>query len=111
MAINAGEFRHRLEVWKLTEERDEFGAITNSKVLVGSYWCKAIHESNKEVGDQLKRSQQGVIFIIRFNTELEQPTNDMYIRFKGEEWDIVSVINPIMLNEKLVITCVDRGTS
>lgn len=110
MSVRAGRLRARLEVFQSTESKDEFGAITSDKVRVGRYWCEPNFKSNERVGDGILQAQTVVEFTTRYNKQLGSLNNkDMYISFQDKEWEIVSVINPRMLNEYLIIKCIQRG--
>ncbi len=109
MAVRAGRLRHRLELWKLAGTKDKFGSITNEKVRVGTYWCNIENTKNETVGTDVRQNQNSISFITRYNRTLETPDNNMYVVFKGVEYDINSVLNPRFLNERLVIECVARG--
>jgi len=109
MTVRAGRLRHRLEVVKLTSERDQYGSETEARESVGFFWCDAAEVDNSQLDKTLERDQTRIVFDTRYNKTLEAPTVSMFIIFRGREWDIVSVNNPRMLNERLVITCVQRG--
>ena len=109
MGLNIGLMRDRITVLKLKEERDDLGSIMQTVVSVGTYYCKAENVTNKIVGDTLRQSQNTLKLVTRYKKSLETPDNTMFIRFRGADYDIESVINPRMLNESLIIECVLKG--
>ncbi|EDM66146.1 hypothetical protein PE36_00075 [Moritella sp. PE36] len=108
MTVRAGRLRHRVEVVKPSQVKDEFGAITNETESIGVYWCESNHLSSKTADGTLRQVQNVVEFTTRYNKSLEDIDPTMYIKFKGSEYDIGSVINPRLLNEYLVITATRR---
>ncbi len=109
MTVRAGRLRHRLEVYRPTNERDEFGTVTAARELVGRFWCDAKNMSNETLIGDIRQNQDTVEFTTRYNKQLGDIKNDMFIEFKGNEFDILSVVNPRLLNEYIVIRCVKRG--
>lgn len=109
MAVRSGRLRNRMQLWKSAGVRDSFGAITNEKERIGVFWCSIDNTKNETVGNDVRQNQNRIVIETRYNKLLETPTNDMYIVFKGNEWDIEGVINPRFVNERLLITCVLRG--
>lgn len=109
MTIRAGSLRNRIQVLKPSSERDEFGADVGGNTVIGVYWCSAKQISNDLIGNEARQSQRVIEFGTRYNKILEIPDNSMFIEFKGRQYDIDSVINPLSLNERLIITATLRG--
>ncbi len=103
MAVRAGRYRERMEVRRSSGERNQFGGATDATTLVQKPWCKVRHISDNENDGVQTVSQLILEFEIRYSKSLENPTSDMTIIYRSVSYDIISVINPYMLNEKLVI--------
>lgn len=103
MAVRAGRYRNRIQIVKDAEKRNKYGGSTNERVVVQAPWCKTEVISNNENSGTKDVSQLIIEFEMRYSKSLENPEGDMYILFKGQEFDIISVINPYELNEKLKI--------
>lgn len=108
MAVRAGRYRDRMMVKKDTGKRNQFGGSSNEKTVVQKPWCKVRVVSDNENSGEKTVSQLILEFEIRYSKSLENPTGDMFIEYKNTEYDIISVINPYMVNEKLLIMAKKR---
>jgi head-tail adaptor len=102
MAVMAGRYRHRIKIMKLSGEKDEYGAKTGN-VLVAHPWCKVSVINEVEISADRTTGQELIEFEVRYSKSIENPTSDMHIVFKDRDFDIVSVLNVLELNEKLKI--------
>jgi len=109
MAVRAGRMRHRIEVVRDTGSRDEFGGSTNEREVVATPWCSLrVLSEVEDDGRHTGIGQTMIEFTIRYSKSLENPTSDMYVIFKGKEYDITGVVNHLELNEKLIISTRER---
>lgn len=109
MGMRAGRMRHKITVYKSDGSRDDFGApVAGAKTVVATPYCWVKPVANTETSGSQTRDNYTVQFGIRYSKTLENPTPEMYIEFKGSEYDIVSVINHDEMNEKLLITATRR---
>lgn len=112
MAVSAGRYRHRIRILKNSGERDEYGGQLETRVEVSKPWCKVRTLADNEIVGTTTEGQQMTEFEVRFSKSLEYnlntPNSEMFIEFKGSEFDITSVINYLELNEKLLITAIKR---
>ncbi|AGG58294.1 head-tail joining protein [Vibrio phage 3.058.O._10N.286.46.B8] len=108
MAVRAGRYRERLSIMSDSGKRNDFGGSTNERTLVQSPWCKVRVVSDNENDGERTTSQTILEFEIRYSKSLENPSGDMFVTYRGLEYDIISVINQHMLNEKLLIMAKKR---
>lgn len=103
MAVSAGRYRHRIQIVKLSDQRDEYGGLTKERVQVSKPWCRVTPMADVENVGTATVGQALMEFEIRYSKSLENPSSDMFLIFKGKEYDIVTVLNFLELNEKLKI--------
>lgn len=103
MGISAGRYRHRIKILKQADVRDEYGGFTVSRIQVANPWCRVTPLTDIEAVGSTTEGQLLTEFEIRFSKSLENPSSDMFLEFKNDEYDIISVINHLELNEKLKI--------
>lgn len=108
MAVRAGRYRERMEVMADAGKRNEFNGSTNERVVVQKPWCKVRVVSDNENSGEKTVSQPILEFEIRYSKSLENPSSDMFVVYRKNEYDIISVINQYMLNEKLLIMAKKR---
>lgn len=108
MAVASGRYRHRIKILKSTQERGTFGGSTGKRELIAEPWCKIVPLSDNENVGTITTGQMVYDIEIRYSKSLENPTSDMYIEFKGKEYDIITVMNHLELNEKLKIVAKER---
>lgn len=109
MAVSAGRYRHRIKILKRTSERDKYGGSTDTMEQISYPWCAVKPLSDVEDSGEITVGQLKLEFEIRYSKSLENPTSDMFLTFKGEEYDIISVLNHLELNEKLKIIAIKRN--
>ncbi len=109
MTVRAGRLRNRVELMRLTQSKDKYGAVTDIKTSVGVYWCESNQLSSVKSDGSLRQNQNEVEFTTRYNKSFDNVDQSMFLNFRGDEYEILSVINPRLLNERLVITAVRRG--
>lgn len=103
MAIRAGRYRERMKVLKPSGTKNQFGGLTSDKELVQSPWCKVRFISDNENDGEQTVSQTILEFEMRYSKSLENPSSGMFIEYRGKEYDIVSIENQELRNEKLII--------
>lgn len=103
MVVRAGRYRERINVVKDAGLRNQFGGSTNERTSVQRPWCKTRTISDNENDGDKTVGQLILEFEIRYSKSLENPSSDMFIEYRNIEFDIISVINPDMRNEKLLI--------
>lgn len=112
MPVNSGKYRHRIKVYKNSGERDKYGGMVGTRVLVSKPWCSVRPLADNELVGTTTTDQPMIEIELRYSRMLEDtlgnPTADMFIDFKNSEYDIVSVINHLEINEKLKITAIKR---
>jgi len=108
MAVNSGKYRHRIKIYKSSGERDSLGADTGAKTLVAHPWCSALPLADVESAGATTTGQYMIEFETRYSKSLINPTSAMTLEFKNIEYDIVTVINILELNEKLKIVAKTR---
>lgn len=119
MAVNAGYMRKRFILYgsrkNLVGEPlvDDVGQAIEDREVLARPWCSVKVVSSTEKGGVLNSGQLTLEFTVRWSkylasSSIGNPTQDMYIEFEGEEYDIVSVINPRMKKEKLIIQAIKR---
>ncbi len=108
MTVRAGRLRDRLELMQLTQLKDEYGAVIDTKSKLGVYWCESNQLSSSKTDGTLRQSQSVVEFTTRYNRYIGSIDPSMFISFRGDEYEILSVLNPRLLNEFLVITAKRR---
>lgn len=112
MAVSSGRYRHRIRILKNSGERDEYGGQLETRIEISKPWCKVRTLADNEIVGTTTEGQLMTEFEIRFSKSLEAglntPSSEMFIEFKGNEFDITSVINHLELNEKLLITGIRR---
>lgn len=103
MSVRAGRYRERMTVMRDAGTRNQFGGSTNGRTKVQVPWCKIRTISDNENAGEKTTGQLILEFEIRYSKSLENPTSDMFVIYRDVEYDIISVINENMMNEKLFI--------
>ncbi|CAH6914095.1 conserved hypothetical protein [Vibrio chagasii] len=109
MTIRAGALRDRIEIYKHVVTKDQYGARESSLEKVGDFWAEVNHEADFVSGNKFEMANTTMRAKTRYNYSLDQPTNKMILRFRGNDYSISSVINPRMKNEYLLITATLTG--
>lgn len=115
MAISAGYMRKRFWLMGVPKNGDgnpvcdAVGQLTNERTQLAHPWCsvKVISSADNVSGASIT-NQLTLEFTVRYTKSLSNPTPDMEIIYEQDSYDIISVINPTMKNEKLLITAVKR---
>jgi len=108
MAINSGKYRHRIKIYTNSSARDVYGGLDNTRTLIANPWCKLRVLADVEVSGLTTQGQTRIEFEIRYSRSCIELTSDMFLVFKTNEYDIISIINPDEINEKLLITAKRR---
>ncbi len=106
--MRSGRLRNRIEVVKQAG-RDSFGGISDEYELVAKIRAEIKVLTDVESASNRVSNNLTTEFKVRYNRRIEKPTADMFIRFKDEYYDIISVINFRELNKFMTITAVKRG--
>lgn len=109
MPVNSGQMRHRFILYKSESNRDEFGSDESDLIRVGVYWCDVSNTKNETTGSTIRQTNDYLKLITRYNKTLDEVNNSNFVEFKGAIYEIESVINPKLLNERLEIVCVKKG--
>ena len=104
--MRVGKLRHRIEIYKLDEVFNEYGEAELKEVFVKKIWAfmDAIKGDEKYINDK-QMSEVDYKFEIRFLKGLDE---SCFIKYKGNIFDIKSVINPYEKNERLLLNCTQR---
>lgn len=116
MAVSAGYMRKRIKLMGLPRNfvgsihRDSVGQIIGERQVLARPWCSVkVVSSSENVSSSATRAHLTLEFTVRYSKQLSNPTPDLEIIYEQDTYDIVSVINPSMKNEKLIVTAVKRG--
>jgi head-tail adaptor len=89
--------------------RDAVGQLSTVKKVISRPWCAVtVISSSENTSSSGTVNQLTLEFTVRWSKQFENPTAEMEILFEGDTYDIVSVINPRMVKEKLIITAIKR---
>jgi len=116
MPVSAGYMRKRFKLMGVARDSggsiitDAVGQMTTERKELAKPWCsvKVISSTENNSGTATK-SQLTLEFTVRWNKSLSNPTPDMSIIYGDATFDIVSVVNPLMRKEKLIVTAIKRG--
>ena len=108
MAISSGYLNRRVVILKLTEIQDEVGQLIQEYTLVQMPWTRIITKTDVEASASRVTNNATMTFIMRYSKSLENPSSTLYLGFKKQIYDIVSVINVNELNERMEVTAVRR---
>ena len=113
MAVSAGRYRNRVLVVKYDGGRDEYGGATKTRVEISKPWCKVVPLADVEnASGERTVGQELFEFEIRYSKQLEAegnvPDSSMFLEYKGIEYDIITVLNHLDLNEKLKMVAKKR---
>ncbi len=102
--MRAGEMKHRVQVYRPTGAKDEFGeaelGLWNANV-----WCAVM---DMDASEQILGGENSAGVYVRFKTrysraiEMEYP--DMVFIFRGREFQITGVRNKGFQDKELVVT-------
>ena len=108
MAISSGYLNRRVVILKLTETQDEVGQLIQEYTLVQMPWTRIITKTDVEASASRVTNNATMTFIMRYSKSLENPSSTLYLGYKKQIYDIVSVINVNELNERMEVTAVRR---
>jgi len=109
MAVSAGRYRHRIKILKDDGTRDEYGGSNGIRTQIANPWCRVLPLADVEHNSDVRTSGQELLeFEIRYSKSLENPTSDMFLEFKSQEYDIITALNYLELNEKIRIVAKKR---
>ena len=65
--MTIGELNRRIEVLEFQDERDSFGGVVGTWIVIGRVWAKIKPSSGSEhfINDEVQETQNGII-IVRF---------------------------------------------
>lgn len=114
MAVRSGRYRHRFELLRNKvgddgePDRNEYGEFTGEYEIIQRPWCDVLLTADSENASTAVNSQEQITFEIRYSKMFTNPTNNMFIRFEGNIYDITSVDDPQRRREKLNIFAIKR---
>lgn len=98
-----GNFRHRLTIQQVGETRDSFGGVVSTWGTFATVWGSVEPLRGRElIAAQERQAKIDVRIRIRY---LRGVTAKMRVVFGTHTYEIVSVINPEMLNIELQLMC------
>lgn len=114
MAVRSGRMRHRFELlqFKLDVDgkpiRDEYGNPVEEFDVLMFPWANVKDVKSAEfTGYSADSGQEQLQFEVRYSNQYLAKT-DMFIRFEGVIYDIISVVDPHKRRERLLITAKQR---
>ncbi|EPN4965795.1 hypothetical protein BA746_00340 [Vibrio parahaemolyticus] len=107
--MRIGMMRHRIEMWDVVSGINEYGIETKEKKLL--FKCPAAIKfiKRESVGSITHSVNTELEFTIRFNRSHPAPTNQMYIVFHGEEYDITGHNNWYGYDKYVTLRAVKRS--
>ena len=89
--ITASDLKHKIEIHRLTEVADPLGGFTTTWSLLKPKWAKVAPMSGRELihADKIDATAAST-FTVRFDTDILESDK---IVFKGEEYNIRSIVN------------------
>lgn len=106
--MRSGRLRSRVKILK-PEGRNSFGEVSEKSIVIANKFCEVNVISDTEITGDRRTSNKTLEFKTRYSKQIECPSSDMFIEFKGECYDIISVINYRELNKWLTIRATKRG--
>lgn len=110
MAVRSGRMRHRFELLRLKLDvdgkpfRDEYGNPVEDYEVIAIPWANVKDVKSAEfTGYSADSGQEQLQFEVRYSNQYLTKI-DMFIKFEGETYDIVSVVDPHKRRERLMIT-------
>lgn len=103
MPLQAGELRHRITIQReVIDSESPTGDIEEkSWIDKANVWAKKQESGGgEEHNDAELREEREVVWTIRHRTDI---TSDMRIKHKNKEYDIVGIVDPGGLQERLEI--------
>lgn len=103
--MNAGQLRSRVEVWGNVKGVNELMEVEHREGLVKSIHAEIIPQTGslqRQPGIETQLSRVTHKAIIRYHAG-KDITQDQWLMFRGQRFDIRFILNPFMKNEKLEI--------
>jgi len=101
--MRAGEMRHRVQVYRPSSTKDEYGeaqyVLWNKNVYCAA---KAKDASEQVLGSEYSAATF-VDFKIRYSRSVEMEYQDMIILFRGKEFQITGVRNIGFMDKELMV--------
>ncbi|WP_175384171.1 phage head completion protein [Edwardsiella tarda] len=107
--MRIGLMRNQIEIWSATKSINEYGVEVEAKELMLQCPAAAKYVKTDLQGNNIKQRQVVVEFTVRFNRFFNAPDESHYIRFDGDEWDIINTNNWHSLNKTITLTAVKRS--
>ncbi len=107
--MRIGLMRNQIEIWSTTKSINEYGVEVEAKELMLQCPAAAKYVKTDLQGNNIKQRQVVVEFTVRFNRFFNAPDESHYIRFDGDEWDIINTNNWHSLNKTITLTAVCTG--
>ena len=110
MKVYTGEFRERIEVVDSNAGVDDLGDPTSSEKVVFATYAKVSSLSGREYWEAAALKSEGTLkFFCRWDKRLDAfDTKRLYVRWRGEPYDVQAVENVDMRNETVVIKAARR---
>ncbi|HHG3075755.1 TPA: head-tail adaptor protein [Vibrio parahaemolyticus] len=107
--MRIGMMREQIEIWSSTESVNAFGVPEHKKDLFLTTPASVKHISNTLDGGTTKSFNTNVEFTIRNNRYYSEVDNSMFIKWDGNEYDIVGNNNYYSKSKYLTLVCIKRG--
>ena len=110
----SGKYRHRFELLRPKlgsdgePERNSHGEETGELETVQSPWCDIITSNNSEHTSTAVNGQTQIGLETRFSRMYENAANNMFIRFRGDIYDITSADDPSFTGKIINILAIKR---
>lgn len=103
--MNAGALKHRFEIYKFNENRNEFGEMEKSEIKFAEVWgyIDAIKGDEKYI-NQKEITLLTHKIVIRYISGIDE---SCFIKFKGRKFNINNIINPHEINRLLFLNCTE----
>jgi len=87
MALDPGQMRDRIEIWKATPGDWDHPVIFVHRCTI---WCKVRYQSGREFRENsVAAGSEIATFSIRWRDDIDQADE---IRFAGQRWDIAAIV-------------------
>ncbi|AOY76680.1 phage head closure protein [Clostridium formicaceticum] len=102
--MNPGELRHRIEVWGKEQIETELEEMDFIDSKLKTIWASIIPQTGNLQKGQVETILTNTThkIICRYSAA-KDITSDMYIKFRGQRFDIKYILNPYFKNELLEI--------
>lgn len=107
--MRIGLMRNQIEIWESKVSINEYGVEVDQKELMLVCPAAVKFISKSEVGETTKTRNTTVEFTCRMNRYFKTPDPSMFIKWDGQEYDIINDNNYFSLNKYIVLTAVRRS--